>query len=301
MAEGSAKKTRSPQPVVMLDENMTSGNTGTTCRICRKRPADSREHLPAKAVGNLGPVEVFYLDSSLASGQRTEYRTTRFDNGFWVEPFCQACNKLSGRRYVTAYQQLVSAIDVSAGIRDTEGRLLVFISDAYPLRVLKQMFAMFLASLPRQPDAAWTPIQDFVRLRNSTLPGCAPDVYLYHNESSHGRIVPCCGFIELASHEKLIVSEISWPPLGMVFSFQESRRFNSMQKVSSWGQLPFSERRPLKLALPSLKVSTPFPLVYGSRSAAERERNERGHAYLIQVHDEPGRKIDVAAQLRRLK
>jgi hypothetical protein len=175
---------------------------------------------------------------------------------------------------VTAYEQLVRAIEAKSGVCDTEGRLLVSIFNAYPLRILKQMFAMFLASLPRQPDAAWTPIQDFVRLSDSTLPRCAPDVYLYHNESSYGRIVPCCGCIEFASHEKLLISEISWPPLGMVFSFQESRRFNNMQKVSSWGQLPFSKRLSLKLALPSLEVSTPFPLVYGNRSAAERERNE---------------------------
>lgn len=279
---------------------MKSGDTGTTCRICRKRSADSREHLPPQAAGNFGPVEVFYLDSSLVSGRKTEYRTTRFDNGFWVKPVCEPCNKLCGRRYVTAYQQLVRAIEANSGIRDTDGRLLVYISRAYPLRILKQMFVMFIASLPRRPDAAWTPIQDFVRLRDSTLPECAPEVFLYHNQSSHGRIVPCCGFIEFTSHEKLIVSEISWPPLGMVFSFQDSNRFNNMQKVSSWGQLDFSERRSLKLALPSLEVSTPFPLVYGNRSAAERERNERGHAYMIQVPDKPGGKLDVAAQLRRL-
>lgn len=290
-----------PYTMVMRKETKNLGLDAMMCRICRKRIADSREHLPAKAVGNRGAVDIFFLDSSLASGQTTKYRTTRFDDGFWVKRLCESCNSLTGRRYVTAYQELAAAIDGGSGIRDLEDRLLIVVERAYPAKILKQMFAMFLAALPKQPDAAWTPIQEFVRLRDSRLPPVAPKVYLYHNPSPEGRIVPCCGFIEFSSHEQLLVSEISWPPLGMVFSFQKSSRFEGMQEVTSWGALPFSARQNIKLALPSLAVSTPFPLVYGDRSAAERERNERGHAYMTQVPDQPGGEIDVAAQLRRLK
>jgi hypothetical protein len=278
-----------------------TSDSDSRCFICRKQPTDSREHLPAKAAGNLGAVEVFYLDSSSSPDSAAEYRTRVFDDGFWVRRFCETCNNLLGRRYVPAYKELIKATEGASGIRDAGGRLFISLPAAYPSRILKQMFAMFLAALPKLPDPAWKPLQDFVRLRDSVLPPSAPEVYLYHNSSSYGRIVPSCGFIEFTSHETLHVSEISWPPLGIVFSFQESERFQRMEKVSAWGGLAFSERRALRLALPSLEVSTPFPLVYGDRDSAERERNERGHAYLVQVPDRPGGEIDVAAQLRRLR
>ena len=113
-----------------------------------------------------------------------------------------------------------------------------------------------------------------------------------------GRIVPCCGFIEFTSHEKLLVSEISWSSLGMIFSFHPSGRIRTMEKISACGRPSFKQRSTIQLTLPSLEVSTPFPLVYGGCAAAERERNERDHAYLIQAPSIPGREIDVAAQLR---
>ena len=271
------------------------------CFICRRRAADSREHLPAKAAGNFGPVEVFYLDSRLASNPAAGYRSSIFDDGFWVRRFCEPCNNLLGRRYVPAYAELVKATEGASGIRDAGGRLFISLPAAYPARIIKQMFAMFLAALPKMPDPAWKLLQDFVRLRDSTLPSWAPKLYLYHNSSSYGRIVPSLGFIEFTSHERLHISEISWPPIGMVFSFQESGRFQRMEEVSAWGGLGFGEQRALQLSLPSLEVSTPFPLVYGDRASAERERNGRGHAYLVQVPDRPGGAVDVAAQLRRLR
>lgn len=275
-------------------------DSANRCFICRRRPNDSREHLPAKAAGNFGAVEVFYLDSTVASSPSAGYRSTTFNDGFWVRRLCETCNNLIGRRYVPAYAELVKAIDGTSGIRDAGGRLFVSLPAAYPVRILKQMFAMFLAALPKLPDLAWKPMQDFVRLRDAVLPPLAPKVYLYHNESSTGRIVPSCGFIDFTSHETLHISEISWPPIGMVFSFQESERFRGMEDISGWGELAFGHRRPLQFTLPSLEVSTPFPLVYGDRASAERERNERGHAYLVQVPDRPGGEIDVAAQLRKV-
>lgn len=277
-----------------------SETTNETCFVCSKRPADSREHLPAKAAGNLGAVEVFYLESSVGPDDTTQYRSKVFDDGFWVKRLCEDCNHRIGTRYVVAYQRLMQAIGTAAGIRALDGRLLISLKDAYPARILKQMFAMFLAALPRHPSPELRPLQDFVRLRDSVLPVNAPDVYLYHNSSSVGRIVPCCGFMELMSDEKLLISEISWPPLGMIFSYQPSRRLKAMEQVSSWGRFGFKQRSTIQLSLPSLEVSTPFPLVYGERAAAERERNERGHTYLVQAPTTPGGKIDVAAQLRRL-
>ena len=203
------------------------------CFICRRRAADSREHLPAKAAGNFGPVEVFYLDSRLASNPAAGYRSSIFDDGFWVRRFCEPCNNLLGRRYVPAYAELVKATEGASGIRDARGRLFISLPAAYPALIIKQMFAMFLAALPKMPDPAWKLLQDFVRLRDSTLP-------------SLGRQSSICTTIALHTDESSLPSASSNSHHTRGYTFLKypghllgwSSAFKSQSASSRWKRSP---------------------------------------------------------------
>ena len=178
------------------------------CHICAKRPAISREHLPPQSADNRGNLEVCFIDGYLDHGIQHQY--TQFDNGFWLYSLCSKCNNHTGARYGTAYADFISQLSASLRLEDVQGRSLVNLRNIYPLRVLKQMFAMFLSTMPQTETPMWQDIRDFVRRRDSTLPNDAPRLYLYHNTSIIGRIVPWCAISELfTTRQPVALSGIS--------------------------------------------------------------------------------------------
>jgi hypothetical protein len=252
------------------------------CHICRKSPAVGKEHLPAKAASNRGRVRVQYIDgASLGDGIRHSHAA--FGDGFWVQALCEKCNQTrTGARLGGPYADFVAQISNAAGIEDEHGRIYVRLDGIYPLRVIKQMFSMFLCAMPQQPLPEWRGIQQFVLGKEDRLPGDAPQVYLYRNASKVGRIVPWCAIAEvLTSQQVIALSEVSWPPVGLIFCDRPDERFDSMVNVTQWGQYGFKDRKSFLLQLPRLKVNTDHPLAYGTVSEITRWRTECGVVWAV--------------------
>jgi hypothetical protein len=252
------------------------------CHICRKSPAVGREHLPAKAASNRGRVRVKYIDgANVGDGIRHNYAA--FGDGFWVQALCEKCNqRRTGARLGGPYADFVSQISDAAGIEDERGRIFVRLDGVYTLRVIKQMFSMFLCAMPQQPLPEWRGIQQFVLGKEDKLPANAPQVYLYRNASEVGRIVPWCAIAEiLTRREPIALSEISWPPVGLIFCDRPDERFALMANVTQWGQYGFKDRKSFVLQLPRLKVNTDHPLAYGTVSEIKRWRTQCGVVWAV--------------------
>ncbi len=269
------------------------------CRVCGRAVADSKEHIPPKSAKNAGPVEVRFILGS-DDTQHPIARVLRSGEGFWLPSLCEDCNNVTGSRYGAAYAHFVGELAATAGIRDPSGRIVTRLQDLYPLRVLKQMFCMFLAASPFQPAAQWSGIQKFVLKRDAKLPEDAPSVLLYLNSSRVGRITPLCGIVESATHLHHVAAEISWPPIGIVFSFGEHPRVEQMQDITSWAQFGFHESVSVDLTLPELHVSTSYPLAFGTSEQVEREQVERMMFYLYHVPDGYQGPVGLGAELRPL-
>jgi len=170
------------------------------------------------------------------------------------------CNRDTGGAYGLSYAAFVSQVAKAGGIEDRERRTLVGLRRIHPLRVMKQMMSMLLAAQPRATPPQFRGLREFVVRRDARLPADAPQVYLYKNVSALGRIVPICGISELLSHRKLLIcSEISWPPLGIVFSLEPHERLAAMPNVTHWGQHRFKDTDDFLLRMPPLKVETDWP------------------------------------------
>jgi hypothetical protein len=158
---------------------------------------------------------------------------------------------------------------------------------------------MFLCAVPYQPAPVWRGIQEFVLKRDALLPSSAPFVYLYMNVSRIGRIVPCCGIVDFSTHKTIVVSEVSWPPVGIVFSFQSDERFALMEDVTSWGHFRFEDKKDVTIRLPRLQVSSHYPLGFGTAVEVEREQANRGLAYLFHVPDDSTSLTSISALWER--
>lgn len=249
------------------------------CRICGRRPVDSPEHIPPQSQGNVGEIEVTLIQIDDAA-HRLHRIHEMFRDGFFRRVLCSRCNHRYGSIYNTSYTEFVRQVANASGLRDPKGRVLVHLKDVYPLRILKQMFLMYICV--QLWEDGWPYIREFVRRRDDRLPQDAPHVYLYRNVSNTGRIVPWHGLGELRTgRPPLTLSEVSYPPIGLVFCDDQDDRFALMEDITSWGQYEFSKKTSIVLRLPDLQVSTSHPLGFGTEDDVERWRLDCGVIWFI--------------------
>ena len=180
---------------------------------------------------------------------------------------------------------MLRQLEQTPKLTDQNGRQALTLHGIYPLRLMKQLVLQFLCAPPFAPAPIWRELQEFVLDRNALLPSSAPSVYLYRNLSRWGRVVPCCGVLELRMHRTVVVSEVSWPPLGVVFSFQGHPRLEGMQDVSPWGQFSFTDCVDLTVQLPQHHIPAALPLMFGSKEQMAHDEEIRLPIYLLYVPD----------------
>ena len=277
---------------------MNDASNVQRCKLCMKRPASSREHIPPRATSNIGEVEIIFIDAKSPTNQ-IKYKTIHSTNGFWVPALCEKCNNKTGSRYGEAYKHFVLQFSEAVGFEESTEYVRVRLRNIYPLRILKQMFSMFLCATPFQPAPEWKDIREFVLKRDKPLPSNAPFVYLYLNASKIGRIVPCCGIWDLFTRKTLVVSEITWPSVGIIFSFQDDEQLAKMANITEWGQFGFNDKISVTLTLPRLQVCTPYPLDFRTTIEAMIGQPPSHLAYLFHVPFKSESPVNLGAIIRK--
>ena len=151
------------------------------CSVCGKRPVDSREHIPPKSQGNVGEIEVTFIQIDDAAHKLDRIREM-FNDGFFRRVLCRKCNNKYGSIYNPSYDLFVKQVANASGLYDSEGRMYVHLENIYPLRILKQMFLMYICIQPWQKG--WPHIREFVKSKDAKVPQDLPHIYLYRNISN---------------------------------------------------------------------------------------------------------------------
>jgi hypothetical protein len=248
------------------------------CHICGLRPAGSREHLPGVAAANDGPVEITYVSFGVRPGGEPTGRTRIEPDGFYVRTICEHCNRRTGGNYGTAYKEFIRQFASSGRLDVGQPRTWVSLQDIQPLRVVKQMASMFLASQPQLTHARWTDLREFVRDRDKRLPAGCMRFYLYRNSSDRGRISPLTAFVSAYGRfPPALLGEIAWPPLGIVFAQAPHPFVQGMHDITEWGErFRFRDRRSFGFSVPQRQVASHWPLGFGSRREAQEWANREG-------------------------
>jgi hypothetical protein len=263
------------------------------CRVCRENPADTAEHFIPQSAGNKGRVELVFMKLD------GEHETRQCSRGFHVPVLCSACNSGVCSVYAQSYSSLIAAIRKSGGVHAPDGKRLASVSNFYRQRFAKHLISMFLCAVPWEPDPVWSALQDYVLDRDAPLPSSAPRLFLYYCSGTHGRIVPCCGLVEFGGGSVAVLSEIAWPPLGVVYAYDWHEKLSDMQEVTSWGQDSFSSRRNVTLSLPELRVNTHFPLAYGSLRQIRQDEEKRLPGLLMHVPAGPADPTTIGALIKQ--
>ncbi len=256
------------------------------CHVCGEKIAESSEHFIPQAVGNKGPVKLWFLDPKTKQNGISDYSHINYTDGFFEKKLCPKCNNRAGRKYNNAFIDFINQLKNSAKFVDEDGLFYLNLKDVYPLRIMKILFNMFLCLNDFEPQEIWKPIQDFVKNIKLSIEDISkfPDVYIYYNQSDFGRISPYCSVIELWGSSKVFTgSEVAWNPIGIVFSFTNNGQFEKMPNIISWGKYDFSQKRNLQLKIPKYEVLSPYPFAYGDPKFIEYDNNKKGKVYLLHV------------------
>ena len=271
------------------------------CHLCGLREAGSREHLPGFAATNNTPVEVTYLSGSSESGSaRHETRLER--DGFIVRTICDHCNRRTGGNYGTAYKDFVEKFARSGVLDAGQRRTWVTLPEIQPLRVVKQMASMFLASQPDLSHPHWTALREFVLKRDAKLPSESLRLYLYRNTSAYGRVVPLTGIMSAwGCFPQTLLAEIAWPPLGIVFGFEPHPLFASMREITDWGiRYGFRDRASPSFSVPQYDVATHWPLGFGGEKSAHEWANREGIVMLLHTGERESGSVHMPALTKRV-
>jgi hypothetical protein len=217
------------------------------------------------------------------SGESLEMDFTRrrFQNGFASSTGCRDCNSRTAR-FGTAFRLFYRAAK-QARLLDTDGLLLVSVRDVFLQRVIAQMYAMFLSTLPFSTPARWSELQSWVRENGTGSPDSGPRVFLYANMSEYGRVSPLAAITELNTGvSPVVVSEVAFPGLGVVFVADGwTDRISDLTEVTAWRTAGYHVRCSLALPLIQRELHTQHALAWGPPEAYEQIDRERGIVYLL--------------------
>lgn len=272
------------------------------CQYCGLREAGSREHLPGVAALNDAPVIVRYL---VPDGGETRVVERGETDGFVVRTICDKCNQRTGGNYGTAFKEFALQFRASGVLDAGQRRTWISVKLIQPLRVLKQLAAMFLAAQVEPMLERWMPIRQFVLRRDMKLPDGSLRFYLYRNISPLGRVSSMSGIAFLFQRppwDALIASEVSWPPLGIVFSPDKHPHLAEMKDITDWGQFPFKARESFGFSVPQYRVETNWPVAFGTPKEVDSWTTRKGIVVLATnslATESPGQLAALLRQDRR--
>ena len=251
------------------------------CQYCGIREAGSREHLPGVAALNDAPVNIRYL---VPDGGEMRVVERREADGFVVRTICRHCNQRTGGNYGTAFKEFALQFRKSGVFDAPERRTWISLHRIQPLRVLKQLAAMFLASQVEPVMERWTAVREFVLRRDMRLPAQSLRFFLFRNVSQLGRVSSMSGIgflFQQPKWETLIAAEVTWPPLGVVFTPDDHPHLAGMKEITDWGQFSFRTRESFGFSVPQYRVETNWPLAYGTPQEVDAWTTRKGVVTLV--------------------
>ena len=248
------------------------------CHICGITGPLTFEHLPPRKALNEYPVVGAHLDQ-LINTHPADYvgrKHRDFQSGFGKYTLCGPCNNNTGSWYA---REFVSWVDQSLRILRRTGNAVGDIVecrfDIYPLRVIKQICAMFLSLNDSSFRDAHEYLADFVLNRYKVGLNPAIQISAYLTPGPHlryaadmlpqhmppdsatpdylGAMIDEAGTIMERKEHPL---EISFPPLGYAMTFMPDMSDHSRANVSHFSLYGYNQKASLTIRMPILPVYT---------------------------------------------
>jgi hypothetical protein len=242
------------------------------CHLCGHQARLSFEHVPPAAAFNDRAVVRLSGERVLREHRRGKPRGPTEQRGVGSHTLCRRCNSRTGSWYGLALSSWCR--QGAAVLEETHGTpTLAYPYYIYPLRVLKEIAAMFfsvndvafrnchMAEVRRAgPELAQVVLS---RDRRCTLPPFR--FFVYFTTSAPMRSIGWA--LKVSDGSTTNLSEITFPPFGYVMTADGDPPHRDMEEITSFGLFGYDDFKMVHLRLPVLPVASPFPGDY--RTEAE--------------------------------
>lgn len=233
------------------------------CRICGMIGKLTFEHIPPEAAFNDRKVFHAKIDQ-LIGGKWTPGEplvgARQSQRGAGSYTLCAKCNNDTGSWYGSAYvdfaYQAMILLDRSKGKMS-----LAYPYKIFPLRVLKQIIAMFFSACGPGLQKTHPDLVRFVLNRETRILPKNIHIWIYLHSPADSISTRQSGITGLMSlnGESQVFSEIAFPPFGLIMSFSEKPVHTDLCNIDHFGLETFNTWDVFFLKLPVLPVVSFFP------------------------------------------
>jgi hypothetical protein len=257
------------------------------CRICRQNtPELTFEHVPPRAAFNSEQTRVYGLEDWLRhddDGEMTGGRLERRGAGDYT--LCADCNNKTGSWYGTELRRAAkSAVRIlrQLPLDELDAKLeptwasVAFRQGAtrpHPLRLIKQIAAMLLATSPPDLSAAHPELAEFVLTREATG---LPERFQFYLALYAGPLARSTGIaqrVEIATGRTDTLVEVAFPPYAYVMTIDSpDHEALETSNITSAVDVGYNQTADLEMDLLVGFGHTPYPADYRTRAMVEHER-----------------------------
>lgn len=196
-----------------------------------------------------------------------EIEGEQYQRGFGRYTLCPRCNNNTGSWYGTAYLEWVWYAVRVLSVADRRQSFLYLPFHIFPLKVIKQVVCMFLASTDIGFRDANEHLARFVLDRERR--GIDPEIsiYAFLNPSPRARSTGIAAIVTPSDSRATIkvVNEIALAPIGYLMTLGSVAPDERLVDISFFAGFGYNDWKDVWLNLPILPVYAPFPADYRTR------------------------------------
>lgn len=236
------------------------------CRLCGVNGPLSFDHVPPKKAFNDHKV---LMVSRKQAWERMPGdpmpKGREQQRGMGEYSLCAKCNSRVGRWYGDAFVKFV--YQAASLLEASEGKpTLIHRYHCFPLRVIKQIVAMFFSVNGSWLRESHPELETFILWRWQQHLSPRYRIFLYYNYEGEIRMEPFMGKLHILSSTKQHLSEITFPPLGYMFTIDSlPPREVELFEISHFARYGYEEYDAMQLRLPVLPSWSPVPGDYPTR------------------------------------
>lgn len=247
------------------------------CHLCGSSGFLSFEHVPPRAAFNDKPVLLVRFKELLENGPEYKPRRGRVQQlGAGGYTLCESCNNDTGSWYGPAFVDwCYHGYQI---LRQTNGKpSLIYASEVYPLRIIKQIATMFFSVNGPQFREKHPDLERFVRNREEKYLNPQYRFYVYYNAEGCPRKLGTSVIGHFGdSSAMVIMNEITFPPYGYVLTLNSNPPDQRLVEISRFADYSYYDRDTLHFDLPVLPTYLPVPGDYRTKEEINRCAAETG-------------------------
>lgn len=240
------------------------------CSICGKYTVLTEEHVPPKGAFNKHSyyLNALNLDDPFAEPVKKRLK----QGGVRFLTLCAKCNNDTGSWYAKEYIDWCLA--GSEILKRSQGKpSLFYISEIYPLRILKQIIVMFFSINEQLLGDMYPYLRKFVldKYQNNLPPEI--DIYAYYNYEGNPRYKNYSVIGSFQSQRKITcITEFSFAPYGFAMTFGNSPSPDErLINITHFSNFEYNRKWNVDLNLSTLQTWLPFPGDYRKKEEIEAE------------------------------